>query len=304
MNAFNASGYITALMASSSIENCTPVPLPDVGPNENFLFISYSHADYKQVYSDLALLYSAGVRFWYDRGLPAGSNWDDAVKGILNHPCCCGVIFFLSENLFMSASANKEIRFVCSGSASGGRAKNYFCVNLTDKQPSGILRNIMLMDSSILESCGLDMDRIAVLASAFSDRQTYLPYSAGDHTERLIEQISRQFDVISFSAVAQPGTVKHAYLERIPDSSRIPIDREAFYIGRLARKCNFTLDDRYVSSLHAAIYLTASGYALTDMNSSNGTFLNGRKVDRDAPVILKSGDVITIGQTELIFRLV
>lgn len=48
--------------------------------------------------------------------------------------------------------------------------KNYFCVNLTEVQPNRILRNILRLEDSVLDNVGLDMDRIAILAKAFSDK--------------------------------------------------------------------------------------------------------------------------------------
>jgi len=71
---FNVDTYLTQLQASSGITGCDAVPVPDIGENQNYIFISYAHQDYKQVYEDLAVMYHAGVRFWYDRGLTAGSQ--------------------------------------------------------------------------------------------------------------------------------------------------------------------------------------------------------------------------------------
>ena len=58
-----------------------------------------------------------------------------------------------------------------------------------------------------------------------------------------------------------------------------------------------------VSRRHSVIYFntTINGFALADLYSSNGTFLNGRKIGRmDVP--LRNGDKITIGPVELIFH--
>lgn len=74
--------------------------------------------------------------------------------------------------------------------------KNYFCVNLTNGQPKDILKTIMRMDDEVLEKAGLDMDRIGVLAKAFSDRQTYLQKIGLGHSQRLLNQIKEQFDVM------------------------------------------------------------------------------------------------------------
>ena len=103
-NDFNIEEYILKLNQSDSISSCDSVPLPELPEKHNYIFISYAHKDYKQVYADLAVMYRAGVRFWYDKGLVAGKDWSAEAKRIIESPRCVGVIFFLSENLFFMVS--------------------------------------------------------------------------------------------------------------------------------------------------------------------------------------------------------
>ncbi len=63
---------------------------------------------------------------------------------------------------------------------------------------------------------------------------------------------------------------------------------------------NLVLSDRWISRHHAMFQAIDQGdFYLIDLGSRNGTFLNGRRVT--VPVILKDGDLITFGQTELRF---
>lgn len=103
---FDVDQYVKKLEQSENIQDCETVPIPDIAENQNYIFISYSHKDYKKVYADLAFLYREGVHFWYDRGLSAGKNWDAEVKERIENPRCSGVIFYLSENMFLSRSVN------------------------------------------------------------------------------------------------------------------------------------------------------------------------------------------------------
>lgn len=194
---FNAEEYKNQLLASDDIKSCPKVPLPQINENENYIFISYSHKDYKQVYADLADMYTAGVRFWYDNGLSAGKKWDEEIKDKLFNTNCVGVIFFMSKNLFLSPSANKEIELVCNLASGNDAAKqniiNYFSVNLTDKMPKQILSDAM-QDTSFSV---IDMSMIGVLGKAFPDNAYYLYYNSAEHTSELISQIQNQFGVIS-----------------------------------------------------------------------------------------------------------
>ncbi|MBX7115527.1 MAG: FHA domain-containing protein [Myxococcaceae bacterium] len=69
----------------------------------------------------------------------------------------------------------------------------------------------------------------------------------------------------------------------------------------LGRHPNNTLRlvDREVSKEHASIEKVGGGFLLRDLNSSNGTFVNGRKVRE---LRLRDGDEIALGNSRLIFQ--
>jgi ABC-type multidrug transport system ATPase subunit/pSer/pThr/pTyr-binding forkhead associated (FHA) protein len=68
-------------------------------------------------------------------------------------------------------------------------------------------------------------------------------------------------------------------------------------IGR-ARSNGVVLGDLLVSRAHAQLRATPKGIELRDLGSSNGTFVNGRAIDR---CVLAHGDVIAIGPHTLRF---
>lgn len=55
----------------------------------------------------------------------------------------------------------------------------------------------------------------------------------------------------------------------------------------------FCIPDGQVSRTHAQIEKTEAGYLLTDLNSTNGTFINDKRIAQ--PTLLRIGDTITIG---------
>ena len=69
-------------------------------------------------------------------------------------------------------------------------------------------------------------------------------------------------------------------------------------IGRAAA-CTLTLDDTYVSQLHASIVWRDRQYLATDTGSTNGTFVNRERIT--SPVVLRPGDRVQIGSTVLEF---
>lgn len=58
--------------------------------------------------------------------------------------------------------------------------------------------------------------------------------------------------------------------------------------------CWLTLDDDLASRFHARFHVGAESLEIEDLNSRNGTFLNGEKVDGRVP--LKDGDQLRIGR--------
>ncbi len=65
-------------------------------------------------------------------------------------------------------------------------------------------------------------------------------------------------------------------------------------IGR-AQGCLISLDDTFVSQLHARVYRRDKKVILEDLGSTNGTLCNGKRVS--TPVTLRKGDRIQVGKT-------
>ena len=74
-------------------------------------------------------------------------------------------------------------------------------------------------------------------------------------------------------------------------------DEEAVSIGR-ERGNLIQIDDHEVSRRHAELRPTDSGFQLVDLGSSNGTYVNNRRVDE---ATLASGDRVQIGRTLFVF---
>ncbi len=70
-------------------------------------------------------------------------------------------------------------------------------------------------------------------------------------------------------------------------------------VGR-ADKCHVVLDDTYVSQVHARIFARGESYLLEDLGSTNGTYLNRKRVG--GATELQRGDRVKIGKTVLEMR--
>ncbi|MFC1848999.1 FHA domain-containing protein [candidate division CSSED10-310 bacterium] len=66
--------------------------------------------------------------------------------------------------------------------------------------------------------------------------------------------------------------------------------------------CDILLSDKSISSCHAKISQQGDNYYLEDLGSTNGTFVNEKRVIREK-IKLNFGDAIRMGQTQFIFKL-
>ena len=84
---------------------------------------------------------------------------------------------------------------------------------------------------------------------------------------------------------------------KVVDSGKVYRLKGGATIGRSPRS-DIVLDDSYVSSTHARIFSRRQFLFLEDLGSTNGTYVDGRRVSGD--VQIKPGQEIVIGDT--IFR--
>ena len=71
---------------------------------------------------------------------------------------------------------------------------------------------------------------------------------------------------------------------------------EELTMGRAAG-CQVTLDDTYVSQIHARVFLRGGQVYVEDLGSTNGTYLNRAKVA--GPMLVGPGDRLQVGSTVL-----
>lgn len=83
------------------------------------------------------------------------------------------------------------------------------------------------------------------------------------------------------------------------EGMEMPLGRGPITIGR-SSESNVVIRDDYTSTHHARLELQSSGWVVVDLESTNGTFVNGQKVT--APVTVAERTPITIGTTTFELR--
>ncbi len=93
-----------------------------------------------------------------------------------------------------------------------------------------------------------------------------------------------------------------AWLESTPRDNMPPLRAELtrfpFMIGR-SHVCDLTIESTRISREHVRVERTSSGYLVVDLDSTNGTYVNGVKVT-ECP--LNDGDLLTVANFGLVFH--
>ncbi len=93
------------------------------------------------------------------------------------------------------------------------------------------------------------------------------------------------------------------------EGMEIDLTGDTMTIGRATANAawEISLQDRAVSRPHARLEPVPDAetetWRIVDLGSANGTLVNGAPVDGEAGHILRDGDVMTIGETMLLFRM-
>jgi hypothetical protein len=106
-----------------------------------------------------------------------------------------------------------------------------------------------------------------------------------------------RFGIASQLRQAEPG--KRPGTIVMPSGDRVELLDDSHTIGRL-QDCTVVVTDTNTSRHHARITRSGSGFVIADLNSTNGTYVNGERLLADHR--LADGDIITVGSVSLRFE--
>lgn len=87
---------------------------------------------------------------------------------------------------------------------------------------------------------------------------------------------------------------KSRVLKSINGSEDIEINYLPFIIGKQDRICDYVLDVDGVSRIHLKLFEKKGVLYAGDLNSRNGTYINGKKLENEENIELNTGDTINI----------
>lgn len=136
-----------------------------------------------------------------------------------------------------------------------------------------------------------------------------IPYKNIEELDRFSDNVISnsecEFQAKSSETVllADCSTDRRKLLFSLSGQKNIEIDTVPFVIGKLKEKTNYAIDDKSVSRIHLRIDIDEEdNYYIEDMNSKNGTFVNGKRLKPYEKKLIVMGDSIKISVYEYIFR--
>jgi pSer/pThr/pTyr-binding forkhead associated (FHA) protein len=97
----------------------------------------------------------------------------------------------------------------------------------------------------------------------------------------------------------RPGRLVVAASSVLDEGSEFELDSAPLTVGRGGQNDVVVDADEFASARHVRIEPRRDGVWVHDLGSTNGTFVNGARIDR--PRKLVDGDLVRIGETELRF---
>jgi pSer/pThr/pTyr-binding forkhead associated (FHA) protein len=114
-----------------------------------------------------------------------------------------------------------------------------------------------------------------------------------DDTNKIVNK-----NAARYLANATRLTVSRLILTAGGAETSFPLIRDSYTLGR-HRNNDIAIADAKVSSFHARIDRSSDGFVLVDLNSRNGCWVNGKRVEN---ALLTTGDEIRVGSAVLAYK--
>jgi hypothetical protein len=115
--------------------------------------------------------------------------------------------------------------------------------------------------------------------------------------ESFILAPSREGGIATASPPVRSGRLVVVKSPELEEGADFELDTSQMMIGRGRQNDIALANDEYVSARHARFEPRQDGVWVQDLGSTNGTFLNGSRLER--PRRLTHGDIVRVGETDL-----
>lgn len=140
-------------------------------------------------------------------------------------------------------------------------------------------------------------------ARNLASEETLKPHSA----RRIVSEETLKPPVIignvNETVLLKSSEMKRPRLQILKDSGieEIVINKPSFIIGRLVGQVDYVHSNNAIGKVHAEIITREGRYYLKDLNSKNGTYINGKRMDSNKEYEIKNNDRLTLANSEFVF---
>ncbi|MSO46726.1 MAG: FHA domain-containing protein [Thermoleophilia bacterium] len=106
--------------------------------------------------------------------------------------------------------------------------------------------------------------------------------------------------VAALAEPAMPGRLVVVASDILPIGAAVVLDQPEVLLGRDPHAAAVLDGDGFVSGRHAMVRLRGGAPTVTDLGSTNGTYVNGNRIA--AETHLQEGDEIAVGSTRMIYE--
>jgi pSer/pThr/pTyr-binding forkhead associated (FHA) protein len=90
-------------------------------------------------------------------------------------------------------------------------------------------------------------------------------------------------------------------IKRLDDGETVVIRQWPFRIGRMAEQVDFYIKNPAIGRIHVELTKGSDGYCITDMNTRNGTYINGVRIEPNREQPINDGDRFMLANEEFQF---
>ncbi len=124
-----------------------------------------------------------------------------------------------------------------------------------------------------------------------------------DKTGLLTDEPFAPMDTYSNGSAPEKEYIKYPTLKRIFNGDVVKISKPVFRIGKERSYVDyFVSNSNVISRSHADIIIRDNRYFITDLNSKNKTYINGRMIMPNCEIEIFDGDTITLANEDFLFK--
>jgi hypothetical protein len=116
---------------------------------------------------------------------------------------------------------------------------------------------------------------------------------------------SNETGLLNIDEVVKPAITRRVWLEveRGGVKERLPLEGSSFVVGRKGSAVDYVENGAGVSRVHMELIKTAAGWIVRDLDSKNGTFINGEKLIANKDYPLEDGCKLKVATVEYSFHI-